>query len=136
MRMMTYFPGSRSLTPAWLTTVLREAGVLRIGSVTRVTQTTMGEFFNSESSRLVVEYSDDATPNAPTHLILKRNLPVSWGVEAGLGEVDFYRRVAELPDHPPITVPCHAAASDPATGDSYLLLQDLSATHASPVTRD
>lgn len=91
---------------------------------------------NSHTSRLAVEYSHNATPGAPAHLILKRNASSEWGVEAGLLEMAFYRRVAELHGHPPITVSCYAAEADPDTGDSYLLLQDLSPTHAAPLTRD
>jgi len=44
--------------------------------------------------------------------------------------------VAALPDAPPAIVPCYAAAYDPDSGNSYVLLQDLSATHMHPVTRD
>jgi hypothetical protein len=70
------------------------------------------------------------------NLILKRNIPEPWGVEAGAQELAFYQLVAALPSNPPAIVPCYAAAYDPASGDSYLLLHDLSATHGHPVTRD
>jgi hypothetical protein len=40
-----------------------------------------------------------------------------------------------MPDLPMI-VPCYHARYDPATGDSALLLQDLSETHHLPITRD
>jgi len=133
---MTYHsPGSDSPTPDWLTLVLREAGVLRSGSVIRVEQIATGAF-NSNTLRLLVEYSGDSEPDAPSHLILKRNISAQWAVEAGLIEVEFYRNVISLPDHPPVAVPCYAAEVDPQSHASYLLLEDLSATHAPPVTRE
>ena len=55
---------------------------------------------------------------------------------SGDDETRFYQHVAALPDHPPIVPPCLLAAYDPPSGASCLLLQDLSATHAPPVTRD
>ncbi len=123
------------VTPDWLTTALRQAGILREGVVQTAEQEKTGAF-NSATSRLFLQYSADGTPDAPTRLILKRNIPAEWGVEAGAEEVKFYLLVASLPDHPNIIVPCYAAAYDEESGNSYLLLQDLSATHRPPVTRD
>jgi thiamine kinase-like enzyme len=37
-----------------------------------------------------------------------------------------------MPDHPRVIPPCYAADYDEASGQSYLLLHDLSETHASP----
>src|SRR5690349_4376979 len=62
-------------------------------------------------------------------LLLKRSLLVAWARECGAREVRFYRMVARRPDHPPMTVRCFDAAIDPETGDSYLLLKDLTPTH-------
>jgi thiamine kinase-like enzyme len=123
------------VTPAWLTAILRSAGVLRQGSVEAVEQQAT-DAFNSTTVRLRLRYASDATPDAPTRLILKRNIAEAWGVEAGADEVRFYTLVASFADHPRLTPPCYAAAYDAASGDSYLLLQDLSATHRPPVTRD
>jgi hypothetical protein len=69
-------------------------------------------------------------------MILKRNGQEDWAVEAGIEEVRFYRLVAALNPPAPAIVPCYAAAHDPGSGDSYLLLQDLSESHSQPVTRD
>jgi thiamine kinase-like enzyme len=123
------------VTPEWLTTVLRQAGVLTQGGVQTVEQEKTGAF-NSATSRLFLQYSPDATPDAPTRLILKRNIAAEWGIEAGAEEVKFYTLVAALPDHPHIIVPCYAAAYDEASGNSYLLLKDVSTTHQPPITRD
>src|SRR5579871_54934 len=123
------------ITPDWLTAVLRQSGVLRQGTVTDVESEQINAF-NSATSRLFVQYSADATPEAPTRLILKRNIATDRGSEDGADEVQFYTLVSTLPDHPGIIVPCYAAVYDEASGDSYLLLRDLSATHRPPLTRE
>jgi hypothetical protein len=69
-------------------------------------------------------------------MILKRNIQEPWAIEAGAEEVKFYRIAASLGTYPPTVVSCYAAEYDPASGNSYLLLQDLSETHTPPVTRD
>jgi hypothetical protein len=92
--------------------------------------------FNSQTQRLCLRYSPDATPSLTPHLILKRNIPEPWGVEAGADEVKFYQLCAALDRPPPAIVPCYAAEYDAASGDSYLLLHDLSPTHTHPVTRE
>jgi thiamine kinase-like enzyme len=100
-----------------------------------VEQETTGAF-NSATSHLFLRYSMDADPTIPTRLVLKRNISAEWGVDAGAEEVRFYTLIAALPDHPKIIIPCYAAAYDEESGDSYIVLQDLSATHQPPVTRD
>jgi thiamine kinase-like enzyme len=131
----TFLSGADDASPSWLTAVLRQSGVLRQGAVIAIERETTGTF-NSRTSRLTVRYTDDAPPGMPARLILKRNAPAAWAVEAGAKEVAFYDLVASLPDHPPIIPPRYAAAYDASSGDSYLLLHDLSATHLPPLTRD
>lgn len=139
---MPYTPIDDSNMAAWLTTVLREAQVLPQGqrAVTAVESTTMSAVFNSHTSRLQVQYSPDvpatATATLPTRFVLKRNIAADWGLEAGEDEVRFYNHIASLHDHPAIIIPCYAAAHDPESRNSYVLLQDLSETHAPPLTRD
>ena len=87
-------------------------------------------------SVLRVRYTANVPADAPTRLILKRNISEEWAREAGAEEVKFYTLVASLADHPRLTVPCYAAAYDEDTGQSYLLLEDLSATHRPPVSRE
>jgi hypothetical protein len=122
-------------TPAWLTAALHRAGVLAEGEVTALEQRT-SDAFNSKTSYLHLHYSAHASPGAPTNVVLKRNGTEAWAIEAGAEEVKFYHKVAALRDHPPIIVPCYAAAYDEASGNSYLLLKDLSQTHAPPSRRD
>ncbi len=132
--MTTYIPISDPITTDWLTAVLRQSGVLPRGEVSSIEHVAT-EAFNSQTSHLVLKYTE-ADSQVPTHLVLKRNIQASWGVEAGADEVKFYNLVASLPDYPPITIPCYAAAYDEESGNSYLLLQDVSETHAPPRTRD
>ena len=132
--MPPYIPAPDPITPAWLTAVLRASGALTHGEVLAVNSAPTGAF-NSHTSHLQLHYSDAAS-GLTTNMILKRNLPEPWAVEAGAEEVAFYRLVAALPDRPPAIVPCYAAAYDAVSGNSYLLLHDLSATHAHPVTRE
>jgi len=133
--MTAYIPVGDHITAAWLTAVLRDADVLRQGEVTAV-ENEVSKAFNSHTSHLFLSYSADASPGVPTRLVLKRNVQEDWGVEAGADEVKFYSLVMSLRDHPPVIAPCYAAAYDEESGNSYLLLQDLSATHMPPVTRD
>lgn len=133
--MASYIPMPDPITPAWLTTVLRENGFLTHGRVLRVTSKETAAF-NSHTQRLQLRYSDDAAPKPAASMIIKRNVQTPWGIEAGEAEVKFYQVAAALQPSPPALVPCYAAAYDPASGNSYLLLQDLSETHAPALTRD
>jgi hypothetical protein len=133
--MPSYIPVPDPITPAWLTTVLGEGGLLGGAEVLSATSLETGAF-NSATSRLQLRYSAGASPDLPAQLILKRNISEPWAIEAGAAEVAFYQLVAALDPPPPAIVPCYAAAYDPASGNSYLLLLDLSETHAPPVTRD
>ncbi len=123
------------VTSAWLTEVLRASGYLPHGAVVALNSVAT-EAFNSATQRLELNYSADAPADRSNALILKRNIREPWAIEAGAAEVAFYQFVAALDPTPPAIVPCYAAAYDPTSGDSYLLLQDLSATHAPPITRD
>ena len=130
----THFQFRIHLPPTdWLTERLRTSGALP-GTVRTLGSRTNASF-NSAITHLEPTYSPGA-PEAPRNIILKRSLPVAWARECGAMEVRFYRMVARLTDHPPITVRCYDAAIDPETGDSFLLLEDLTPTHVAPQTRD
>ena len=133
--MQIYIPVPDPITPQWLTSVLLQSGVLQQGEVQAVERETTGAF-NSQTSRLLLHYSPEAGPQTPARLILKQNTREAWSKEAGRDEVQFYTLVASLRDHPPVLAPCYVAAYDEQSGNSYLLLQDLSATHHAPVTRE
>ena len=123
------------ITAAWLSAVLRQVGLLAQGEIISLDLEETGAF-NSQTNRVVLRYSADVSRHAPTQLIVKRNADSERSREAGADEVKFYRLVTALEDHPSIIIPCYAAAYDEITGNSYLLLQDLSETHAPPMTRD
>jgi hypothetical protein len=133
--MQPTFPIPDPITPEWLTVVLRPSGVLGRGAV-QTLEWEPTEAFNSATMRLLVQYAANVPSEAPTRLILKRNIADEWARVAGAEEVRFYTLIASLADHPPVTATCYAAAYDEASGESYLLLQDLSATHRTPVTRE
>lgn len=110
------------VTPEWLDSLLREQGVLSRGAVTAV-QLGASETHTATVSPLVISYSADAPPTAPTHLFLK------------LGrrriEVDFYNHIAPLMPDPPV-VRCYDAAYAADAGRGHLLFADMTATHKEP----
>ncbi len=123
------------MTPDELTEILYQSGALQQGRVIEI-QTAQNEAFNSSVQHLVVRYSPDATPFLPAALLLKRNIDTDWGKEAGRSEVAFYQLAARHMQRLPMIIPHFAATYDEKTGNSLLLLQDLSETHRLPVTRE
>ena len=123
------------LTPEWLTDTLRQSGALTSGRVLRV-EDSANAAFNSVAGHLRLTYSSDAPPSLPQRLFFKRNLREEWAVRAGAREVAFYQVAAAMADRLAMIVPCYGAAHDAATGDSWLLLRDVSETHRAPVTRE
>lgn len=119
-------------TPAWITAVLRAAGVLKAGEVVAVERQSTAAF-NSTTTHLHLTYGSGADPRAPQRLILKLALPDDWARRAGAAEVSFYRAVANR--GLPMLAACFAAEHDPATGRALLLLRDLDLTHEPAVTR-
>jgi hypothetical protein len=80
---------------------------------------------NSRAARVDLVYSEKAE-DAPHSIFIKLN----WEGE-GEYEHRFYQQ--EKGDYFPR---CYANAFDKATGDSHLILQDLSQTHHAPVSRE
>ncbi|HYN89864.1 MAG TPA: oxidoreductase family protein [Ardenticatenaceae bacterium] len=124
-----------AITAEALTVVLRRAGVLPKGEVLAIREQANAAF-NSRTIHFEVSYSASAPSTAPRHLLLKRNLAAAWAVRAGAREVAFYQMIARLPERLPMIVPCYDAVYDAESGNSHVLLQDLSATHRAPLTRD
>ncbi len=91
-------------TPVWLTSVLREVGILPHGEVLEINRQTTGAF-NSATVRLQVTYTPDVPEDAPRSLILKCSNGTEWGNQANRDEVCFYQLIASLPNYPPIMVP-------------------------------
>lgn len=121
------------LAPARLTDILRGAGVLPNGRVVSI-HVTGNPAFNSSVSHLRVEYTPDASEDAPGALVLKCNLQEPWARVGGKDEVGFYleARTVRLP----MILSCYDAVYDRETEDSHLLLLDISDTHEPSVTRD
>lgn len=123
------------VTPTRLTAILQRAGVLSRGRVT-VVAARGNPAFNSTVSHLAITYSADAPATAPQAILLKRNLPVEWAQQAGADEVAFYNWMAPIAADLPMLVRCFDAAYFPDSRDSHVLLEDLSLTHVTPLTRD
>lgn len=122
------------VTPEWLTETLRRQGILTRGHATRISVLSSRTLFVSIVSHLNVEYSSDATPDAPARLFLKISNPKfvpAQPREEPPEEIVFYERIAHAtPDAP---VPrCYDAAFSRETGRTHLLLEDLSETHGHP----
>ena len=123
------------ITPAWLTSALRESGALPAGEVATVIQQANAAF-NSAAAHLEVAYSSEAPTTAPRRLFLKRSIAAEWALRAGAREVAFYQLVAPHRERLPMLVPRYAAAVDAQTGHSFCLLHDVSETHEPPITRE
>jgi thiamine kinase-like enzyme len=128
--MHTVLTGVEQATPDWLTALLRERDVLRHGRVVSVRNRATTSI-NSLSYHLELGYSDDAPADAPRRLFLKMSKEPEWGKE----EVEFYRFVQDKRAGLPMLVPCYDAVYSVDDGNSHIVLNDLSATHVTPVTR-
>jgi hypothetical protein len=133
--MISVLPATEQVTPAWLTAVLKRHHLLRHGEV-RALEHQPTSAFNSHTLHLHAAFSDDVPPGVPNRFVLKRNLKEPWAIRSGVQEATLYQTVPDLPDHPPVIVPCYEAVVDAATGNSHILLLDLSDTHMVPLTRD
>ncbi|WP_151082075.1 oxidoreductase family protein [Nocardioides cynanchi] len=103
-----------------------------LGVAVESVEVTTTDAFNSRTARLRVRYREPDVA-LPTHLVLKRNTQASWAVTAGQDEAAFYALARQV--EPPGIVPSLASGVDERTEDSFVLLEDLSATHVPPVTR-
>lgn len=128
-------PSTTQVTPAWLTAVLKRHLLLGEGDVRAIEQQS-NQAFNSHLWHLHATFSEGVPPGVPNRFVLKQNLKAPWAIKSGAQEATFYQTVAELPDHPPVIVPCYDAVVDATTGDSHILLLDLSESHIVPLTRE
>ena len=129
------------VTPEWLTDVLASEGLIGNGSVTAVrpgpklawkdaTGELIYEMDPPHNKRLEVTYSDDASHHLPTRLFLKLLIPTHLGFVDR--EVEFYHKIAPaMPDQP--SVRCFAAVRCQETGNSIVLLEDVTETHFAPL---
>ena len=142
------------VTPAWLTTVLRDAGLLRETEVASIAWEPIGEEqgFTGVVARFHVRYASE-TPRAtaPPALVAKfptapRPTPSGYATAQARDaaaarshyarcarEVAFYRTIA--PIGPALAPRLYYGAADDATGRVVLLLEDLSGARAGDVLR-
>ena len=122
----------RDITASWLTATLRAANHLADGEVASLSVESWRDKALSNLYRLEATYTRDTS--SPSSFILKvgRCDQISAMARSRRWkEYEFYARVAPIMADPPVPRP-FAAAFDPATRRSHLLLEDLSMTHLSP----
>lgn len=127
---MSMIESLNDATPAWFSQVLRENGILPIGAV-ETAEMHGNSAFNSNIGHFAITYSSDAPADVPTKLLLKLN---SNG--AGEAEIAFYQYVLARKIPLKMLLRSFGAHYDSKSGQSYLLLLDLSDTHSAPVTRE
>ena len=121
------------ITPAWLTAAFRHGGVLGDAAITGYSAETIaeGKGFMNRLFRLTLDYDGDPS-GLPTTIIAK--LPsadpllrtIFDRLEQNRREARFYRELAN--NHHLPAPRCFHAGFDPATGNTVLLLEDM--THA------
>jgi hypothetical protein len=121
-----------SVTPEWLTDVLRRSGCLSRGRVIAVHHITALSY-SSTLVRLSLTFSLEVPSSAPARLFLKVSRPDADQQVVGRAqrrkEVMFHNCLAPQVPDPPV-VRCHHAVYDEVSGASHILLDDVSATHA------
>ena len=123
--------GLKEITPAWLTEALQSTGASGVACVTRVSAETIseGKGFMNQLFRLSLEYDSDSH-DLPWTLMVKlpSTDPLLRRVFGRLGqnlrEVRFYQELA--PGGLLQTPRSYYSAIDLATGDTVLLLEDMS----------
>jgi hypothetical protein len=120
------------LTSEWLTAQLRAAGAVKTAAVTGFSTVPVGEGIGMLGILVrVVPIYDRVEPGAPGSLIAKFATPVEGNRAVAMAfhiyerEILFYRLIA--PTVSARAPRCFGCEIDPATGDSFLLLEDLSA---------
>jgi hypothetical protein len=117
-----------AVTPAWLTAVLRHAGVLAAARVESFTSQTVGTGQMGSSVRYVLSYARPEV-TAPSSVVCKfaSSNPTSRATGVAMRtyevEVNFYRQLANSVD---IRMPaCHFGDIDLPSGEFVLVLEDL-----------
>ena len=122
----------RDITASWLTSVLRAASCLTEGKVAALSVDRWRSKALSDLYRLKASYTRETS--APASFILKvarADQVSSTAKSRRWKEHEFYTRLAPIMEDPPVPRP-YAAAFDPSTQRSHLLLEDLTQTHRSP----
>lgn len=123
----------QQITPEWLTTVLRESGLLKEGRVVEAPYTMIGTGKMANNARFQLRY-EGPSDGAPTSLVAKISAADETSRQTGaMGgsyrrEVRFYEEVA--PRISMRTPRCYFSAVDDSGADFVLLLEDMSASAA------
>ena len=115
------------VTPAWLTGVLANSGVLTRGSVTTVDVETGGGNWSTHA-KLALRYAEGVQGALPQRVFLKKVKTAGGDGAFGPSEVTYYTRDYVDVDEA-LLVRCYDAAYSEAQRRYHLLLDDLSATH-------
>jgi hypothetical protein len=122
------------VTPGWLTITLRKNGYLSNGKVVEVKKELWKTTELSNIARIVVSYSGQFLSSLPRQFLLKYSKPKISSKRALLlrqKEIEFYTLVAPamMYLHTP---KCYDGVYCSKSGNSHLLLEDLSDTHIQP----
>ncbi len=124
--MIEIFTHPNQISPEWLTECLRAKGSLSQGRVMAISGT-QKESISAFVGKITVEYSEDASPNAPKELFLKTGYSNDPENEDWEGEVFFYNHIAR--DCHSVAIPCYDAAYAPNPARFHILLEDLTSSH-------
>ncbi len=121
-----------SVTSEWLTRKLQANGSLEQGEVAKieVDDTTYNQGQVADITRLAIHYTQNATGQLPTNLLLKQpklNLHPELRNRSS-HEAKFYANIAPLNAQLPLPT-CYSVAYDETTHTSHILMADLCATH-------
>lgn len=121
-----------SVTPEWLTRILKANGSLVEGEVAQIEEDdkTYNQGQVADITRLAIQYTQSATGLLPTNLLLKQP---KWNLHPELRnrsshEAKFYAAIAELGVRLPLPT-CYSVAYNETAQTSHILMADLSATH-------
>lgn len=128
--MSEVLPGLQGVTPQWITAVLSARGLLTQGQVHTI-YCSQQRIAIALVAHLELGYSTDASPGAPSRLVVKMTRPEEpsqRGSPPGKKEVAFYSALANGTAGLPVPS-CYDAVYSAAEGRYHLLLEDLSLTH-------
>ena len=132
MSTVPFISSPEGITPEWLTGALSKHGHLKGGGVTDVT---FDERMKADRqiNRVVVTYSSEARGTLPPTLVFKQSSNGSRNVAdvrtcAAVREVMFYETFASATPNLSVAQ-CYASGVEDSAGHSYLLLEDLTASH-------
>ena len=120
------FTHVNQISPEWLTELLHSKGYLTQGHVIELFGT-QKESITAFVGQITVEYSEDASPNAPRKLFLKTGHSKEPENDDWEGEVFFYNHISQ--DCSSVAIPCYHAAYARNPARFHILLEDLTTSH-------